>query len=65
MRGVAMSEQLTAEIQQLRNRMDDRLNQPNCAPLGPGDGVAIINLLARVATELEMLEGKPDGVLVW
>jgi len=65
MRGVAMSEQLTAELQQLRNRNSERLNEPHRAPLGPSDGVAIVNLLARMATELELLEGKPDGVLAW
>lgn len=60
-----MSEQLTLEVQQLRSRMYEQLNQPPCAPLSPSDGVAIVNLLAKIAAELEMLEGKPDGVLAW
>jgi hypothetical protein len=60
-----MSEQLTAEVEQLRNRMYEQLNQARCAPLGVRDGVAIIDLLTKMAAELEMLEGKPDGVLAW
>jgi hypothetical protein len=60
-----MSERLTAEVEQLRNRMYSQLNQPRSAPLGPADGVAMADLLAKMAAELEMLEGKPDGVLAW
>jgi hypothetical protein len=60
-----MSEQLTVEVEQLRNRMYEQLNQPGCAPLGLRDGVAIVDLLAKVAAELEMLEGKPDRALAW
>jgi hypothetical protein len=29
------------------------------------DGVAIVDLLAKMAAELEMLEGKPDRLLAW
>ena len=60
-----MSERLTAEVKQLGNRLYEQLNQPRCAPLGLRDGVAIVDLLAKMAAELEMLEGKPDGPLGW
>lgn len=60
-----MSEQLTAEVKQLRNRMYEQLNQPRYAPLDLNDGVALVNLLAKMAAELEKLEGKPDEVLAW
>ena len=36
-----------------------------CAPLSLRDGVAIVDLLAKMAAELEMLEGKPDRLLAW
>ena len=58
-----MTEQLTAEVKQLGNRMYEQLNQPGCAPIGVRDGVAIVDLLAKIAAELEMLEGKPDRLL--
>jgi len=58
-----MTEQLTAEVKQLGNRMYEQLNQPGCAPMGVRDGVAIVDLLAKIAAELEMLEGKPDRLL--
>jgi hypothetical protein len=58
-----MTEQLTAEVKQLGNRMYEQLNQPGCAPMGVRDGVAIVDLLAKIAAELETLEGKPDRLL--
>ncbi|OIN81988.1 hypothetical protein K3U93_11145 [Mycobacterium malmoense] len=58
-----MSEQLTAEVKQLENRLCDRLNEARYAPVGLRDGVAIVDLLAKIAAELEVLEGKPDGPL--
>jgi hypothetical protein len=60
-----MSEKLTAEVKQLGNRMYEQFNQPDCAPMGLRDGVAIVDLLAKIAAELEMLEGKPDRMLAW
>jgi len=60
-----MSERLTAEVKQLGNRLSEQLNQPRCASLSLRDGVAIVDLLAKIAAELEMLEGKPDGLLGW
>lgn len=60
-----MSEQLTAEVEQLRRLMYEQLNQPSCAPLSPHDGVVIADLLTKIAVELQILEGKPDGVLAW
>jgi hypothetical protein len=60
-----MSEQLTVEVKQLRSRLYEQLNQKRCAPLGLRDGVAIVDLLAKVAAELELLEGKPDRLLAW
>jgi hypothetical protein len=58
-----MSEQLTIEVKQLSNRMYEQLNQPGGAPLGLRDGLAIVDILAKMATELEILEGKPDHLL--
>jgi len=60
-----MSEELTAEVKQLENGLCEQLNQPRYAPLSLRDGVAIVDLLAKIAAELEMLEGKPDGLLAW
>jgi len=60
-----MSEQLTAEVKQLGSRLYEQLNHMRCAPLGLRDGVAIVDLLAKMAAELELLEGKPDRLLVW
>jgi hypothetical protein len=60
-----MSEQLSADVKQLGNRLNEQLNQSRCAALGLRDGVAIVDLLAKIAAELEMLEGKPDGLLGW
>ncbi|BBZ50203.1 hypothetical protein H7H82_14590 [Mycobacterium heidelbergense] len=60
-----MSERLTAEVRQLENRLRQQLNQPHCASLSLRDGVAIVDLLAKIAAELEILEGKPDGLLAW
>jgi hypothetical protein len=60
-----MSERLTAEVKQLGNRMYEQLNQPGCAPMSQRDGVAIVDLLAKIAAELEILEGKPDRMLAW
>jgi hypothetical protein len=58
-----MTERLTAEIKQLGNRMYEQLNQPGWTPMGVRDGVAIVDLLAKIAAELEILEGKPDRLL--
>ncbi len=60
-----MSEQLTAEVRQLGSRLYEQLNHPRCAPLSLRDGVAIVDLLAKMAAELELLEGKPDRLLAW
>ncbi|BBZ37087.1 hypothetical protein [Mycobacterium conspicuum] len=58
-----MSEQLTAEVNQLRNRMYRQVNQAGNSPLSVRDEVAIVDLLAKIAAELEVLEGKPDHML--
>jgi len=60
-----MSERLTAEVKQLHNRLYEQLNEQRGESLNLRDGVAIVDLLARVAAELEILEGKPDGLLTW
>ena len=60
-----MGEQLTVEVKQLGSRLDEQLNHMGCAPLSLRDGVAIVDLLAKIAAEFELLEGKPDRVLAW
>lgn len=60
-----MSERLTAEVKQLGSRLYEQLDDPRCAPMDLRDGVAIVDLLAKIAAELEMLEGKPDRMLAW
>jgi hypothetical protein len=60
-----MTEQLTAEVKQLGSWMCEQLNHSGCAPLSLRDGVAIVDLLAKMAAELELLEGKPDRLLAW
>lgn len=60
-----MTERLTAEVKQLASRVYEQVNQAGCPPMSLRDAVAIVDLLAKIAAELEMLEGKPDRILAW
>lgn len=57
-----MSEQLTAEVKALLARME---SHPRDEPLRAATGIDIVGLLAKVADELEMLRGKPEGPVLW
>ncbi len=53
-----MSEQLSADVKALLDRMGSR---PRDEPRSLNMGIEIVELLAKVAAELEMLRGKPEG----
>ncbi len=57
-----MSEQLSADVKALLARMG---SEPRDEPLSLNTGIEIVELLARVAAELEMLRGKPEGPIGW
>lgn len=57
-----MSEQLTAEVKVLLARME---SHPRDEPLSVNTGIDIVELLAKVADELEILRGKPEGPVGW
>lgn len=57
-----MSEQLTAEVKALLARME---SHPSDEALSRDTGLEIVGLLAKVAVELEMLRGKPEGPVGW
>ncbi|MGB8388780.1 hypothetical protein [Mycobacterium sp.] len=57
-----MSEQLTADVKALLAKMG---SHPCDEPLSLNMGITIVELLARVAAELEMLRGKPEGPVGW
>ena len=57
-----MSEELTAEVKALLARME---SHPRDEPLSVNTGIDIVGLLAKMAGELEMLRGKPEGPVGW
>jgi hypothetical protein len=57
-----VSEQLSADVKALLDRMG---SHPRDEPLSLNMGIEIVELLAKVAAELEMLRGKPEGPIGW
>ncbi len=57
-----MSEKLSADVKALLDRMR---SHPRDEPLSLNMGIEIVELLAQVAAELEMLRGKPEGPIGW
>ena len=57
-----MSEQLTADVKALLARME---SHPRDEPLSLTMGIEIVELLTKVAAELELLRGKPEGPVGW
>ncbi len=57
-----MSEQLSADVKALLDRMG---SHPRDEPLSLNMGIEIVELLSKVAAELEVLRGKPEGPIGW
>lgn len=57
-----MSERLSADVSAPLAKME---SHPRDEPLSRDLGIEIVQQLTKVAAELEMLRGKPEGLLGW